>query len=87
MNMWTACYELWADYIHQKNSSSSERNIAKIQVKSAGSLSKDVFEQCTLTRSETVSLLICKNASKFVFLRAFSFIKTIQPKIWENTAQ
>ena len=82
MNMWTACYELWADYIHQKNSSSSERNIAKIQVKSAGSLSKDVFEQCTLTRSETVSLLICKNASKFVFLRAFSFMKTIQPKIW-----
>ena len=80
--MWTACYELWADYIHQKNSGSSERSIAKMQVKSVGSLSKDVFEQCTLTRSETVSLLICKNASKFVFLRAFSFIKAIQPKIW-----
>lgn len=80
--MWTACYELWADYIHQKNSGSSERSIAKMQVKSVGSLSKDVFEQCPLTRSETVSLLICKNASKFVFLRAFSFIKVIQPKIW-----
>ena len=80
--MWTACYELWADYIHQKNSGSSERSIAKMQVKSVGSLSKDVFEQCTLTRSETVSLLICKNASKFVFRRAFSFIKAIQPKIW-----
>lgn len=80
-----ACYELWADYIHQKNSGSSERNIAKIQVKSVGSLGKDVFEQCTLTRSETVSLSICKNASKFVFLQAFSSIKTIQPKVWVKT--
>ena len=76
--MLRACYKLRADYIHQKNSGSSERNTTKIQVKRVGSL-RCVW--ATVTRSVTVSLLNCQNASKFVFLQAFSFIKTIQWKV------
>ena len=44
---------------------------------SLGSLSKDVFEQRTSTRSEAFSLFICFDANKFVSLSFFSLIKTI----------
>ena len=48
---------------------------------SLGSLSKDVFEQCTSTGSEAISLFICLDANKFVLLSFFSLIKTIYPRV------
>ena len=45
------------------------------------SLAKDVFEQGTLTGSETFSLFICLDSNKFVLLSFFSLIKTIYPRV------
>ena len=39
-----------------------------------GSLSKCIFERCTSTGSELLSLPICHNASKFVFLSIHGLI-------------
>ena len=47
-----------------------------------GSLSKEVFERPMSTGSEALSLLICLEATKFVFFSAFSLIETICLKIW-----
>ena len=46
-----------------------------------GSLSKDVFERCTSTGSEALSLFICLDANKFVLLSFFSLIKTSYPRV------
>ena len=46
-----------------------------------GSLSKDVFERCTLTGSESLSLLICLDATKLVLLSVFTLIETNCSKI------
>ena len=50
-----------------------------------GILSKNVFERCTSTGSEPFSLLICLNATKFVFLSVFPLINMICPKIWSTS--
>ena len=47
-----------------------------------GSLSKSVFEQCTLTESEVISILKHLDATKFVFLRVFTIIDTDLLKNW-----
>ena len=46
-----------------------------------GSLSGDVFERRTSTGSEPFSLLICLDATKFVFLSVFTLKETICPRI------
>ena len=46
-----------------------------------GSLSKDVFERRTSSRSETFSLFICVDANKVVLLSFFSLIRTIYPRV------
>ena len=46
-----------------------------------GSLSKDVFERCTSTGSEALSLFIRLDANKFVLLSFFSLIKRIFPSV------
>ena len=46
-----------------------------------GNLSKDVFEQRTLTRSDSFSLLICLDSIKFLLLSVFTLKDTICPKI------
>ena len=50
-----------------------------------GSLSKDVFERHTSTRSEAFSLFICLDANKFVLLSFFSLLKTIYPRVSTKT--
>ena len=50
-----------------------------------GSLSKDVFEQCTSTGSEAFSLYTCLDANKFVLLSFFSLIKMIYPRVSNQT--
>ena len=47
----------------------------------SGSLSKDVFERCTSTGSEALSLFICLDGNKFVLLSFFSLIKTSYPRV------
>ena len=49
------------------------------------SLSEGVFVRRTLTISEAFFLLICFDATKFVFLSFFTIITTICPKIWAKT--
>ena len=39
-----------------------------------GSLSKCIFERCTSTGSEFLSLLICHNASKFLLLSVYGLL-------------
>ena len=39
-----------------------------------GSLSKCIFERCTSTGSELLSLLICHNSSKFLLLSVYGLI-------------
>ena len=46
-----------------------------------GSLSKDVFERRTSTGSETFSLFICLDTTKFVLLSFISLIKTIYLRV------
>ena len=46
-----------------------------------GNLSSDVFERRTSTGSELFSLLICHDATKFVWLSVFTLIETICPRI------
>ena len=52
-----------------------------------GSLSSSVFEWRTSTGSEPFSLLICFNATKFVWLSVFTLIETIRlKKLFKITA-
>ena len=44
-----------------------------------GSLSKDCFEWFMSTESKGISVFMCLEANKFVFLSFFSLIKTIYP--------
>ena len=46
-----------------------------------GSLSSDVFQRRTSTESEPFSLLICLDATKFLWLSVFTLIETICPRI------
>ena len=46
-----------------------------------GSLTSDVFERRTPTRSKHFSLLICLDATKFVLLSVFTLKETICPKV------
>lgn len=45
---------------------------------------KGVFERRASSGSESLSFLICHNASKFVLPSAFSLMKTNWTNIWEN---
>ena len=47
-----------------------------------GSLSKDFFERRTSTETEALFLLVWLDATKFVYLSVFTYIKTICAKIW-----
>ena len=52
-----------------------------VRTKLIGSLSKDVFEGRTSTRSEPFSLFICLDANKFVLLSFFSLMRRIYPRV------
>ena len=45
-------------------------------------LSKDVFERRTSNGSESFSLIVCLDDTKFVLFRVFTLIETICPKMW-----
>ena len=47
-----------------------------------GSLSKDFFERRTSTETEALFLSVWLDATKFVYLSVFTYIKTICAKIW-----
>ena len=49
-----------------------------------GSLGNDVFEQRTSTGSEPFSLLICLDATKYVWLSIFTLTETNYQKIGEK---
>ena len=45
-------------------------------------LSKGVFERPTSNESESFSLIVCLDDTKFVFFSVFTLIETIWPKMW-----
>ena len=51
--------------------------VAGLTLGTLGSLSKDGFERFMSTESKAISLFMCLEANKFVFLSFFSLIKTI----------
>ena len=49
-----------------------------------GTLTRDVFEARTSTRSELLSYLTCLHTTSFIILNIVSLVKTISLKIWER---